>query len=292
MADRPYKCCYMKNNQYFYSSLLILAATNGFIWYVILFNNGAENLELWFFDVGQGDSQMINLPGDVQILIDGGRSPKVLTELAKALAPQDRYIDLIIVTHPDFDHFGGLIDVLRTYEVGAVITNGRSGKATAWGDFEKIVKEKEIKTLISREGDKIVYETAVISVLSPSRTPSPEKAINDSGIVLLLERGGLRALYTADIGFDVENQLARKYDLSAQILKVAHHGSKYSSNNEFLRGVNPSISVIGVGKNSYGHPTNAALNRLADVGSQIFRTDLNGTIKAIFDGLKLKIYYN
>ncbi|MBI2024590.1 MAG: MBL fold metallo-hydrolase [Candidatus Harrisonbacteria bacterium] len=282
----------MKNNQYFYSSLLILAATNGFIWYVILFNNGAENLELWFFDVGQGDSQMINLPGDVQILIDGGRSPKVLTELAKALAPQDRYIDLIIVTHPDFDHFGGLIDVLRTYEVGAVITNGRSGKATAWGDFEKIVKEKEIKTLISREGDKIVYETAVISVLSPSRTPSPEKAINDSGIVLLLERGGLRALYTADIGFDVENQLARKYDLSAQILKVAHHGSKYSSNNEFLRGVNPSISVIGVGKNSYGHPTNAALNRLADVGSQIFRTDLNGTIKAIFDGLKLKIYYN
>ena len=116
-----------------YLTLLVLLAGNVFVWQAILFGGGAENLELWFLDVGQGDSQLVNLPGDVQILIDGGKGPKVLNELAKALRPTDRYIDLVVATHPDFDHYGGLIDVLKTYEVGAVITNGLSGKAKAFG---------------------------------------------------------------------------------------------------------------------------------------------------------------
>lgn len=280
-------------NKIVYLMMMILVAGNIFVWRAIAFGGGAENLELYFLDVGQGDSQLINFPGDVQILIDGGRGPKVLNELARALPPQDRYIDLVIVTHPDFDHFGGLIDVLKTYKVGTVITNGRKGVAVAYADFEKIIKEKNIPTLVLGVGDKIRYEDAVLDVLWPlslSQRVGTAKNVNELGIVLMLKKGGLRALYTADIGFETERELVKKYDLSAQVLKVSHHGSKYSSDPAFLKEVNPKISVIEVGKNTYGHPTSQALNRLANVGSQIFRTDESGTIKLIFDGEKLIIY--
>lgn len=278
------------NNGFLYGTLMVLVAANLFIYKAVFFGGGAENLELYFLDVGQGDSQLINLPGDVQILIDGGRGPKVLNELSKALSPGDRYIDLVIATHPDFDHFGGLIDVLKTYKVGAIITNGRKGVAAAFGDFEKVISENKIPEIHFLAGDKIKYEDAVLETLWPSPYAALGKKVNESGIVLMLEKGGLRALYTADIGFETEEALRRKYDLVAQVLKIGHHGSRFSSSPEFLKAVNPKISVIEVGKNTYGHPTPSALGRLADIGAQIFRTDLNSTIKMIFDGEKLKIY--
>jgi competence protein ComEC len=279
-------------NKIVYLTMMILMAGNFFVWRAIVFGGGAENLELYFLDVGQGDSQLINFPGDVQILIDGGRGPKVLNELARALPPQDRYIDLIIATHPDFDHFGGLIDVLRTYEVGVVITNGRKGAAVAqYADFEKAVKESGAKEIVFVAGDKIKYEDAVLKTLWPPFSQGKAaKNANEASIVLMLEKDGLRALYTADIGFETERELVRRYDLSAQVLKVPHHGSKNSSDPKFLKEVNPKVSIIEVGKNTYGHPTVQTLNRLANVGSQIFRTDKNGTIKLIFDGMRLKIY--
>ncbi|MEK7192118.1 MAG: MBL fold metallo-hydrolase [Patescibacteria group bacterium] len=283
---------FILEKRFLYLVMVVIMAGNVFVWQAIIFDGGTENLELWFLDVGQGDSQLINLPNNVQILIDGGKGPKVLNELAKVLKPMDRYIDLVVATHPDFDHFGGLIDVLKTYQVGAVITNGRKGVAAAYADFEKVIQENGIQEINLIAGDKIKYEDAVLDVLWPLSHAKAvgEKKVNETGIVLMLEKGPLRALYTADIGFETERELVRKYDLSAQILKVAHHGSKYSTSPEFLKEVQPKISLIGVGKNNYGHPTNQALNRLANIRSQIFRTDQGGAVKIIFDGEKLKIF--
>ncbi len=241
-----------------------------------------KNLELYFLSVGQGDSQLINFPGGVQILVDGGPDAKVLNELARAMPEMDRRIELVIATHPELDHFGGLIDVLENYEVGVVITNGRQGTAKAYLDFEKVIAEKQIPVTRLFAGDKITYESAELEILWPTVAAARGKKTNESGIVFMLKNGGLRALYTADIGFETEEALRRKYDLDADILKVGHHGSKYSSDKKFLEEVSPAISVIGVGKNSYGHPTGAALGRLADVRSQIFRTDNFGTIKLVF----------
>ena len=253
-------------------------------------------MEIYFLNVGQGDAQLINYPGDAQVLIDGGRSPQVLNELVKALPSLDRYIDLIILTHPDFDHFGGLIDVLKTYQVGAVISTGRKGTSEAWADFEKAVKENGAKTVNLMQGDGIRFGDHRLYILSPSWKNLKHKKVNESGLVILQKTsagsGGpeLRILYAADIGAETEKELAKKYDLSADILKVPHHGSKFSSSAGFLQAVNPKISAIGVGKNTYGHPTDQVLNRLANIGSKIFRTDKNGTVKIIFDGEKLKIY--
>ena len=279
------------NKKFLYNAILALIAGNIFIWWAVGAGGESKNLELYFLDVGQGDGQLINFRGS-QILIDGGKGPKVLSELAKVLQPGDRYIDVVIATHPDFDHFGGLIDVLKTYQVGLVITNGREGVAGAYADFEKAIAENKIPEVNLFAGDKIKYQDLTLEALWPLSYQAAvnEKKVNETGMVLLLEKDGLRALYTADIGFETEQKILKKYDLSAHILKVGHHGSKYSSGKEFLKEVQPLFSVIGVGKNSYGHPTDAALNRLADIGSQIFRTDESGTIKMIFDGESVKIY--
>lgn len=270
--------------------LLILIALNIFIWQAIIFGGGAINPELYFLNVGQGDSQLINFPGDVQVLIDGGRGPQVLNELAKILPSQDRYLDLVVVTHPDFDHYGGLIDVLKTYQVGAVITSDLPDKAAAYQDFVKVIKENNIPEINLHAGDKISYQNSRFDVLAPSKRELSAKAVNDTGIVLLLQSGGLRALYTADISAAKELDLLKHRQLAAQVLKVSHHGSKYSSDPEFLKAVQPKVAVIGVGKNKYGHPTPQVLSRLADVGSAVLRTDESGTIKLILDNGVLKLY--
>lgn len=279
-----------ENNKLLYLTILVLIAANIFVWRGIVARADAKNLELDFLDIGQGDSELINLPGDVQVLIDGGPNAKILESLPKVLAPQDRYIDILLITHPQLDHFGGLIDVLKNYKVGAVIDNGRKGTARAYADFEKALKENGAKHIVLAEGDQIRYEDAIFKMLGPSRSDLRSKELNDTCLVVMLEKGGLRALYTGDIGQNIEDELIKKYDISADVLKVGHHGSRFSSSPEFLKAVNPKISVIEVGKNTYGHPTPAALGRLANIGTQIFRTDLNGTIKMIFDGAKIKIY--
>lgn len=278
-----------KDNKFLNVVFTVLVAANIFIWYSIAFTRESGMLQLSFLDVGQGDSQLINFKG-VQMLIDGGKGPQVLLELPKLMDAGDRYIDLVIATHPDLDHFGGLIDVLKTYEVGAVITNGRKGTAGAYADFEKVIVDKGIPEINLLAGDKIRYQDIELETLWPLPRAVVGKKVNESGIVLLLKKDDLRVLYTADIGFETEQYLVDAYDIRADVLKVGHHGSKYSSGSALLREVSPKISLIGVGKNSYGHPTDAALHRLADVSSQVFRTDQNGTLRLIFDGKSLKVY--
>ncbi len=284
----------LPNNKFIYLALLILISANIFVWREAAFGEN-KNLELYFLDVGQGDSELIDL-GSVEILVDGGKDARVLSELGRALSPGDRYIDLVISTHPDFDHFGGLIDVLENYEVGMVITNGRRGVAEAYSDFERAIAEKNIPVIQVYAGDKIQFGETVLKVLWPTKTAVAGKKVNESGIVFMLEnqgppgRASLRALYTADIGFETEQKLVKQYDLSAQVLKVGHHGSKYSTDKNFLAEVNPAISIIEVGKNSYGHPTEAVLGRLASIGAQVFRTDQNGVLKLEFSGQSLRVW--
>jgi competence protein ComEC len=281
-----------ENNKFLNLAALTLIAANIFVWNAILFGGNAENLELWFLDVGQGDSELVNLPGGAQILIDGGPSNgKVLNELARAMKPTDRYLDILVVSHPQLDHFAGLIDVLKNYQVGAVIDNGRKGTAKAYADFEKALAESGARHIILAEGDAIKYGEARFDILSPNRTNLASEELNDTTLVMLLEDRGLRALYTGDIGQNIEDELIRRHDLFTDVLKVGHHGSRFSSSPEWLRAVRPKISVIEVGaQNTYGHPTKQALGNLADVGAQIFRTDRDGTIKMIFDGERLKVY--
>jgi len=266
------------------------------LWGLILFPAEANNLEIYFLDVGQGDSSLVNLPGGIQVLIDGGPiNGRVQENLEKILAFNDRYIDLVMISHPQLDHFGGLIEVLKNYEVGAVVPSGAISQSAAWQELEKVIKEKGINLITLAAGDKIKYQDSQFSILSPNKSEW-QKDINDLSLVALFEHSHvpknirMRVLFTGDIGSSKEKQLVNLYDLDIDVLKVSHHGSKYSSDLGFLKEASPLVSVIEVGKNSYGHPTKAVLNKLASIGSQIYRTDKNGMVKVAFNKGRLRVY--
>jgi len=255
------------------------------VWRTIAFAKPADNLNIYFLSVGQGDSELVVLPGGIRVLIDGGPNDKVSDDLASILPQTDRYIDLVIDSHPHPDHFVGLINVLKFYKVGAFIYNGRDGGPGAWQELLKVAEENKVPVEILAANDKIRYKDSEFDILSPDKNFINKKDLNETSLVALLKSGSFKALFVGDAGAEVEKYLlSKKIDVSADVLKVGHHGSKYSSIEAFLQSVSPKIAAIEVGKNTFGHPTPETLSRLAIVGAKVFRTDKDGTIKISLAG--------
>ncbi|MCL5017568.1 MAG: MBL fold metallo-hydrolase [Patescibacteria group bacterium] len=279
-----------KSHDLFKVFIYILIALDLVIWYLIFFSKISFGPELYFLKVGQGDSSLVVLPGgnkSIKYLIDGGPlQGGVVSNLEKIFGIGDRYIDLVFVSHPEVDHFGGLIDVLKNYDVGAVLYNGNESDDVNWKEFNAVILQKNIPKISLQIGDSIIYASSTMAVLNSTNLSASS---NDSGLALFLESGGLRVLYMADLSAKMERSIVENKNIQTDVLKVSHHGSKYSSDPMFLGKIDPKISVIEVGKNSYGHPTKEVLNRLADVGSQVFRTDLQGIIKIVLDAGKIKV---
>ena len=284
----------MFNKNHLIIFFAFLAVFDLFVWSLVIFGGTNKNTEIYFLNVGQGDSEMIVLPGNIKVLIDGGPDKKILSELADILSPTDRYIDLIVLSHPQMDHFAGLIDVLKRYKVGAFIYNGRDGEAKAFKDLKNVLreasKENGTRKVVLAQGDKIKYQENIFNILSPAKEFLASKELNDTTLVLKLAIGNFRALFTGDIGGNIEKYLVKNFDIGTDVLKVGHHGSKFSSSAEFLSEVKSKISVIEVGKNSYGHPTAQTLARLANIGSQVFRTDLDGAVKLVINSNSINIF--
>lgn len=264
-----------------YVSLLLLA--NAIAWYAA-FEAGRERLpSFYFFDVGQGDSELLQF-GPVQILIDGGPpNGKALEALERAMAPGDRVIDIAILTHPHLDHYGGLIDIMERYEIRKFMDGGSAGTAPAYRSLEKA-------GLALGEGDKIRWGEWTLSILAPNRAEQNNEDPNKASIVLLLQGPGTSILYMGDAHGENESRLIRDYALRADVLKVGHHGSRFSSTGAFVKETKPKIAIIGVGKNSYGHPAPAVMERLTANGAKIYATRERGTVKIAPKAEKLKIY--
>ena len=274
-----------------FTAFVLFALFDGIIWYVISISSDSSFLELYFLNIGQGDSELIRFPGGVDLLIDGGPpNGKVLEELSRILPAGDTYLDLVMMSHPQLDHFGGLIDVLKKYDVGLFLGSGRAGETAAYDDLVRVLEERNVNYLALQEGDVILRGDDAISILSPNKRNLASKELNDTSVVAMLAEEDFRALYTGDIGFKIEDELARSYDLRADVLKVPHHGSKYSSGTKFLEAIQPQIAVAEVGKNTYGHPTREALGRLEDAGAAVFRTDHDGTVLVEVDQGKFSVF--
>jgi len=250
-------------------------------------------LEIYFLKVGQGDSELIKLSGKVKILIDGGpANNQILENLNQILSPFDRYLDLVILSHPQSDHFGGLIEVFKRYRVGAFIYNGRDNPIPAFKEFKKVIAENKIQTIVLIGGDRIRYQDNQFNFLLPDLSLLQEKELNDTTLVGELKNSNFKALFTGDISSKIEKKLVTFYHSTIDVLKVSHHGSKFSSSPEFLNALKPKVAVIEVGKNSYGHPTKDVLERLKAVGAKILRTDEEGLVKLLIDGQKIRIFQN
>ena len=267
----------------------VFIAIDVLIWGFILFGGGNSFQEIYFLNVGQGDSSLVILPGNVKILIDGGPANGLAqSNLEKILSFRDRYIDLIVVSHPQVDHFGGLIEIAKNYKIGAVITNGEESDSASWLEFRRILDGNKIPVIGLSAGDKIKYKDYSADILWPNKIGLG--GVNEQALTMILSGDGVGSFFGGDLDMTTEKELAVKYDVDVDILKVSHHGSKFSSDAEFLKEASPSFSIIEVGKNSYGHPTKEALKRLSDAGSKIFRTDLDGFIKIIIDNKNIKVF--
>lgn len=266
-----------------------------------------NKLEMHFIDVGQGDSCLIETPNGIKILIDGGGSltPELFDVGKKTLLPYllDRKItriDYIMVSHFDEDHCQGLESVIDNIKVKNIIL---SKQYTISNEYKKIInmcKSKNIKIIIVKEGERICFEKNVYAdILNPANKllDDSKGGLNSNAIVAKfyykLNKKYFTMLFTGDIEEKTENELVNKYkeNLKADLLKVAHHGSKTSSTQEFLNEVQPKICLIGVGKNNkFGHPNIEVIERLKNIGSNVYRTDINGEISIeIYRNGRLKI---
>ena len=272
--------------------VFFLVGLNSLVWGRIFFSAaGSDFLEIYALAVGHGDSQLIRLPGGAKVLIDGGPpNGNLLASLADALPANDRRIDLAIISHPQADHFGGFVELAKRYDIGLFLTNGRPSGQTAYQELERITEEKNIDFLPLARGDSIAYVGSRFDVLWPALGAAAAKDLNEEALVVLLSSENASALFTGDIPAATERKLAAFLPGPIDILKVAHHGSKNSSDSGFLKVARPRLALIGVGKNSYGHPTAAVLERLAAVGSAVYRTDQDGTVRLAIDGRKIEVF--
>lgn len=248
-------------------------------------------LTVWFFDVGQGDAIFIQTPTGRQILIDGGKDKEILDKLSRATPFFDRTIDIVIATHLERDHAGGLIEVLRRYSVETIGWNGtQRSNALGMAWEEHVRKAKYI--FHAYAGNRIVIgKDITLDMLHPFEYVPKNKNSNLGSVVAKLRYGNSIFLLTGDIERKNEKELiTRGVSLTADILKIAHHGSKSSSTSEFLAQVGPKLAVIQVGENNrYGHPHKEVLERLEKSGSRTLRTDRDGDIIVKSDGQSLQI---
>jgi len=286
--------------------LLILA--NAYLWQAVFNLDG--NLHIVFFDVGQGDSIFVETAQGHQILIDGGPSEKILSKkLTKQIPFWDKDLDLIILTHPEYDHLEGLLYVLKRYKVKNILWTGILRDTNVFREWKKaLVEEKEkdkANVVIARAGEKIKAGNVRISILYPFQSLKDKnyKDSNDTSVVSRLVFGKDSFLFTGDATKDTESKLlAGKVSVNSDVLKIGHHGSKTSTSEKFLEEVSPEIAAISVSgknvkgpdcsnkkRNRYGHPSCEVLQRLKNFGIKVLRTDLGGDIKIFSDGENLNL---
>lgn len=269
-------------------AILILA------WVWVFIEERQEFLEIDFYDVGQGDSIFIETPAKKQVLVDGGPDLTILEKLGKELPFWNRYIDLVVLTHPEYDHMAGLIEVIKRYEIGGILTTGVVRDTAEYQEWEKIIKEENIPIYIAQAGEVINLGNDInLIVLHPFENLSGQeiKNSNNTSIVAQLVYKDFELLLTGDIEKKIEKELVEHPPaggLTSDILKIAHHGSKTSTTEDFIKAVNPLVAVIQAGKdNSYGHPHQSVLGTLSDIAT--FITGRDSDIEILTDGIKFQI---
>ena len=227
-------------------------------------------------------------------MIDGGPSPQTINlELGKKMPFWDRAIDLVFLTHPHHDHLSGLVEVLQRYQVSQVIYPDLAYDSLVYEEWPKLIAAKGIIPLTAQAGQQIrLGDDLIIKVLRPQTVlaTGDESDLDNNSLVLHLTAGEITFLFTADIRQEAEELLIQqRADLSSDICKIAHHGSKTSNSARFLAVVNPEVAIISVGENRFGHPSEEVLERLElKLGKEnVYRTDENGTIEFITDGERL-----
>ncbi len=244
-----------------------------------------DKMEVHFIDVGQGDATLITCGGQA-MLIDAGDDTKG-TAIQNYLQKRNiKKLDYLILTHPDADHIGGAPVIITKFDIDKVFMSNYEKDTKAYQKLIQALDDKRLRYSTPVAGAQYMLGTATITILGPNDTYDNP---NDASVACMIQNGNNKFLFTGDAGEDAENDILDSgLDISADVYKVGHHGSRYSTSKAFFNAVKPSCAVISCGEdNSYGHPHAQTLNTLRTNGVKVYRTDESGTIVATSDGKKI-----
>ncbi|WP_100013305.1 ComEC/Rec2 family competence protein [Lentibacillus sediminis] len=242
-----------------------------------------ELMQVHFIDVGQGDSILIETPADKTILIDGGPPDAGKTVVNYLESLDIETIDLLIATHPDVDHIGGLPRVMKSFNVRQVIDSGKLHTTYTYTKYINEIWNREIPVEIANENETIKIDPLLEMKILNSY--DKRKNNNQSSIVLKITYGEIDFLLMGDVEMEQEHELMGEHNVQAEILKIAHHGSNTSTSRKFLQKVNPQIAMLTYSvENDYGHPVNRVIENLHKQGSSIYSTAAFGNVVLTTDG--------
>lgn len=249
-----------------------------------------ECLVVSFLDVGQGDAILIETPDGFEMLIDGGPNAAVLRELSKERSFFDREIDVVVTTHPDLDHIGGLVDVLKRYKVQTILRTENKNDKSAAEAFAAAEEKENAEEILADAGQVLqLGASTTIQIFSPTGDERQWES-NASSIVLRVVYGNTSFMFTGDAPQEIEDYLVKTYgaQLDSDVLKLGHHGSKTSSSDAWLDTVTPQHVVVSAGlDNKYGHPHQDVMQRVFARNTQSSHTGTDGTITFYSDGIKV-----
>jgi competence protein ComEC len=268
--------------------LFVLSSVTAIIWLIPgSTQEHGEYLTVQFLDVGQGDSILITTPDNHEMLIDGGRDASVLRMLGEERPFFDKSIDVVVATHPDLDHVGGLTDVLERYEVASILLTENEQDTPANIEFLAAAAAENAVLIRPDAGEQFMLgENVSIAVLSPTGDERLWES-NTASIVLKVTYGETSFMLTGDAPSEIENYIVGAYGtfLDSDVLKLGHHGSRTSTSELFLDAVSPSYAVVSAAVgNSYGHPHQEVMQRVFARNIQSSHTGTDGTITFHSDG--------
>ncbi|MCF7836427.1 MBL fold metallo-hydrolase [Candidatus Gracilibacteria bacterium] len=248
----------------------------------------SHDLETTFLDVGQGDAILIRTPQQQKILIDAGQPGQILPPLAEELSFWERKIQLAILTHPDTDHIAGFLEILKRYEVENILLTGVQHETQWYDEILKEIARQQIPVLIADAEQDFKFGEVFFDIFWPDENllGASLTDANAGSIALKMTFGKTTAILTGDLDLESEEKILKNApNLTAQVLKISHHGSRTASSAKFLAAVNPDFAIISAGEgNSFGHPHEEVLARLEN--SKILETAKIGSIKLVSDGEK------
>lgn len=249
---------------------------------------GDDELVVSYIDVGQGDATLIQ-KGSFHMLIDAGKNEKGTTVVDYLKNAGVTDLDIVVGTHPDSDHIGGLDDVLEQIPVETVYLPEATKETKTYREVEEALRQLNQQAQMPQIGKEYVYdENVMIRFLGPQKEYA---GANDNSLVVQLAYGRNRFLFMGDAEEEAEKDiLDKQYDLECDVLKVGHHGSHTATSDDFLQAADPAYAVISCGKdNSYGHPHAEVVAKLEEDDVQIYRTDTMGTVQAVSDGENVRM---
>lgn len=285
-----------KSTKILLAVLLVLLIVNMAIWYAVVQREKSEQLTVSFLNIGQGDAIFIQSGSGVQILIDGGKGRAVLRELSRVMPWFDRTIDVVIGTHPDADHIGGLPDVLARYRVETIVRSSvldESGSDfVAFNDAIATEKESGAQEIIAERGQVFDLGDGVsLTILFPDRDV-PGLETNTGSIIARLVYGNTSFMLTGDSPQSIEEYVVRLdgSKLQSTVLKAGHHGSRTSSSPLFVGFVDPEYAIFSRGcDNTYGHPHEEVVDLFKRFEIQTLDTCTNGRVTFVSDGQTVRL---